>query len=75
MATREGIKTLASELLYSAENGEPYSLVSYYDAEEPLTRTQKARLEAKLKESFELWRDTWIVPRVKQILAKYEKTV
>lgn len=70
MAVREGIKTIASDLLYSAKNGEPYDLTFYYDKEEPLTKTQKERLQAELKKSFELWSNTWIIPRIEAILAK-----
>jgi hypothetical protein len=72
-AKRRGIKTIASRLLDYTNNGVPYDITFYYDEEEPLTETQKARLQAELKKRFELWKNTWIIPAIKEILAKYKK--
>ena len=76
MAYREGVKTIAYKILDSAMNGVPYSLQNMpWDVSKKLTAEDKVKLEDYLKSNFELWRDSWIVPKTKAIIAKYEKKV
>ncbi len=64
---RQGVKTLAREIITHAKSGQPYSL---HFIPIHLSQGDRVKLEAYLKDKFELWANTWIIPYAEEILNK-----
>jgi hypothetical protein len=58
-------KKIVQDLRHSAMRGVPYSLT--FAPSGTLNYADKKALEAYLKYQFELWRDTWIIPRLDEL--------
>ena len=58
---QEHLARLADDIDEHCKNARPYSLVFYYDQEEPLTPSQKKKAEEYLSYHFHhIWADTWM---------------
>lgn len=71
MMARPYKQRLIDELREHVRHAVPFDLVFKPTAR--LTDSEKARLEASLKEAFELWADTWVYPwidRIEEALCK-----
>ncbi len=65
---RRGIQIIAREIKENVKSGIPYHLIFA-----PVKGLEdKEKLEAHLKERFELWANTWIIPLADEIIAKVE---
>lgn len=57
----EGLRSVANRLDELVDSSQPYSLHFYYDSEEPLTQSQKEKLESFLAYNFhKIWANTWL---------------
>lgn len=55
------LKEIARSIDEHAEMGQPYSLTFYFDEKEPLTQSQREKLESYLSYHFhEVWAKTWL---------------
>ena len=55
------LRYVAQEIDNHARNGCPYSLTFYFDNDEPLTKSQREKLEKHLAYRFhEIWANTWL---------------
>ena len=63
---RKSAATLAVEILEHLQNGAPYGTT--FIQEIPLE--QRQTVEVELKHAFEVWANSWIAPKCRQIIAK-----
>lgn len=66
---REGPATVIRRVLDHVRRATPYSCWSL----DEIPREVKAEVEEKLKERFELWANSWVVPELENLLKKLDK--
>lgn len=66
---REGPATIVRRLLDHVKRGQPWSCTFIHE----IPKEQEKVVEAQLKEKFEIWANSWIIPDLKILLGKFEK--
>jgi len=59
------MKRLVAELKKDVRDSVPFSLT--FQPTGRMTKAQVAELEGKLKHSFELWANSWVVPKLDEL--------
>jgi hypothetical protein len=63
-------KQLAEELLKTATNGPSHSLCF---SRARLTEEQQQILEKELREGYELWSSSWLLPKIKRLVPELKE--
>jgi hypothetical protein len=67
--SREGPRTILRRVLDHVRRGEPWSCSNI----EGIAEKDRHAVEARLKEKFELWADSWVIPELEHLLGKFDK--
>jgi hypothetical protein len=67
--SREGPRTILRRVLDHVRRGQPWSC----NRIDQISLENRPKVEAQLKESFELWANSWIIPELEHLLEKFDK--
>lgn len=65
---RDSVESLAEECLEHLKSGAPF--ITTFTS---MPEANKVAVEAELKERFERWANTWVAPKLRQIILKSQK--